>query len=103
MNKRSKTHRVINVIVSEEKNDTEADGGSSEAATLSRVVSEGPSETAPSEPGPEGTQASLRWSENWDRKGDALAVCLEELQGEPFSGQLRITPHSFQPEGTRGR
>ena len=53
-NKRSKTHRVINVIVSEEKNDTEADGGSSEAATLSRVVSEGPSETAPSEPGPEG-------------------------------------------------
>ena len=49
-----------------------------------------------------GTQASLRWSENWDRKGDALAVCLEELQGEPCSGQLRITPHSFQPEGTRG-
>lgn len=40
--------------MSEEKNDTEADGGSSEAATLSRVVSEGPSETAPSEPGPEG-------------------------------------------------
>lgn len=38
MNKRSKTHRVINVIVSEEKNDTEADEGSSEAATLNRVV-----------------------------------------------------------------
>ena len=103
----SKTHRMINVIMSVEKNDRGSGWGQLGGCNTKRGRLGRPWE---------GTIWARAWraprhlrggSENWGGKGDTCTVCLapwpEEVRGSLSQNSCTSPLLSFRPAGTRGR